>query len=149
MKKSLLLLLAAMLGALFINLHAADPQLDTSIKKMLDRNDIKYTIDDELDFNIKYKDGNLVFINSNTEKYLDARFRDVWTILRSDVTVSKDLLLKLMLDNRKMKIGAFALYRRSNGNYNINFIVHVPADADWNTLQAAMEMCADISVGED
>ena len=114
------------------------PVADARIKAALDRQDIKYEIDDDGDFRIIFPtddDGDrtqLVFVNSNVEKYGDKlEIREIWSLgYKNDGSVPPALVKKAAKMSRDYIVGAWEVV----GDNRLAIVAKVPANLDDDTL---------------
>ena len=147
MKRFAVLFFVLLLGAVSI-LSAEEPKIDYNIKKMLDQNDVKYSINSDCDFRLPFSDGNDVVINSNLSTYKDLTVREIWVVLGDVGSQGNDLMYRMLTANYKMKIGAYSLTSYNDKEYAI-YTVRLPANASWKELWSAVIFCSDMKLPEE
>jgi len=128
---------------LFAQIGAVKATSDERVKRLLDKLELKYVVDKDGDFKLIMKLAHdrtqLVFVNSNTEKFRNMEIREVWSVayLPSDGIISESVALNLLRANTKMKLGAWQI-QRIGGKDAAAFTVKLAADTDAETLNAIM-----------
>ena len=147
MKRFAVLFFVFLLGAVSI-LSAEEPKIDYNIKKMLDQNDVKYSINSDCDFKLPFTDGNNVIVNSNLSTYKDLTVREIWVSLGDVGERGNKLMFKMLRANYNMKIGAYSLASVDGDIYAI-YTVRLPANASWKELWSAILFCSDIKLPDE
>ena len=113
---------------------------DDRVRKLLDKEGLKYTCDDDGDFKLHYEiDKNrsqYVFISSETSKYGNMEIREVWSvgyITKEEFFMAPNVMRELLLDSSKRKLGAWELLRSGGKEVGI-FSAKISADVDLTTL---------------
>lgn len=119
-----------------------DPVADTRISAALDRQGMKYEIDEDGDFRIVFPtddDGDrtqLVIVNSNTEKIGDKlEIREIWSLgYLNDSSVPSALVKKAAKLSQNYIIGAWEVI----GENRLAFVAKVPAVMEDDLLRIAI-----------
>lgn len=114
------------------------PVADVRISAALDRQEVKYEIDEDGDFRIIFPtddDGDrtqLVFVNSNVEKYGDKlEIREIWSLgYKNDGSVPPALVKKAAKMSRDYIVGAWEVI----GDNRLALVAKVPANLDDDAL---------------
>lgn len=118
---------------------------DPIVAQRLDAKKTPYTLDDDNDYrilvNLKDDRTQLVWVRSVTHETDEQKIREIWTYgLRSeDRSIPTHIANKLLTENMELIVGAWA---RQDGNAIL--IIKVPADADADTLDEAIDLSASI-----
>ena len=120
-------------------------EVDQEIKRMLDQNNMKYTIDSDNDFRLPFSDGNTVIVNSNVESYQKLSIREIRVILEEIGSKNNLLLYKMLQENFKRKIGAYSLTVSNDKVYAI-YRITLPSNASWNELYSAILYCSNMKL---
>lgn len=120
-------------------------EVDHTVKAMFDRNDVKYTIDSDNDFQVPFRDGNTVVVNSNLSTYRDLTVREIWVVLGEVGEKGSSLMYNMLTENHKRKIGSYSMVVQQGKIYGI-YTVRLAAKASWNELWSAILFCSDINL---
>ena len=123
-------------------------EVDTRIKRMLDQNEIQYTINSDMDFRIPFEDGNTVIVNSNVSTYKDIVVREVWVVFGEIGKRSTSLMYKMLLDSNLNKLGAYSIAESDGSVYGL-YTIKLSADASWKELWSAILFCASIELPDE
>lgn len=117
-------------------------QEDVRVRKALDASGLKYNSLSNGIFRLEfgYDDGRsqLVFVSSGTETLGAYEVREVWSLAfrSSETCPSPNVLLKIMEDSRRKKIGSWELQREEKGNgCSVRFTAKIPADCSAQVLK--------------
>ncbi|RYG36684.1 hypothetical protein EON81_08995 [bacterium] len=122
----------------------AQTATDARVKVALDRLKLKYTLTELKSYQVELKTKKdrtqLVYINSNTEKFNGVEIREV----TSNACVVKgkldgDFALQLLTDNNKRTWGAWRAVEQEGKTFVV-FAVQIAADANEQTLSDAIEV---------
>jgi hypothetical protein len=140
---------AAALSLAFVGASAvtalADPAKapDPRIKAALQQLKYKFSVTErnnyQVEFTLKDKRSQTVFINTNTEKYGSLEIREVTsTAYKVKGALSAEEANKLLLDNDQRKWGGWRAVEDGGYTYVI-YAVQLPANADAKTLDDAID----------
>lgn len=121
---------------------------DSRVKNLLDQTDLKYEVDRDGDFRTgnRFENGRtqILFINSNTEMFMNMEIREVWSVgyIPSAGEISPVIALNLLRDNSKMKLGAWQILNM-NGKDVAVFAAKIAADTNVKTLLGTMQLVSE------
>lgn len=127
---------------------AADVKADPGVARLLKAMDTPYTIDDDGDYRILVDLGDersqIVWVRSAVHEAANQRVREIWTYgyRSSERRIPANVANRLLSQNFELILGAWA---RSEGNAVL--VVKIPADADAEALDAAIDLTASIGDG--
>ena len=141
------ILTMAGIACLPITLNAqigAKKQHDARVERMLDALELKYEIISDGDFKLgnRLDSGRtqILFVNSNTEKYQNMEIREIWSVAYiSDDLASSTIMRKLLKDNGTRKLGSWKLWT-NNGKEVAVFYAQIAADADRYAFLSALQI---------
>lgn len=150
MRKSLpSLFLGLALAATPSVLFAQKAEFDTSVKKALDKADLKYEIDDDGDFKLVIGLGEgrtqLVFVYSSVLSYDDVTVRTIMSPLKVAETreeLGEDLLYRVLVENGENKIGSWEIIEAPDGKRMLQYVVKVPTDLSADDLRSMIGLAA-------
>lgn len=123
-------------------LGAGAQSADERVRKLVEAVGWKYQVDSDGDYKLifRYEDERtqLVYASSKTLTVGSLEVREIWApAFKTEGVPSGELLLDLLRDNNKVKIGAWRLLQ-SGGNYIGVFAAQVSADCDRDTFQTVV-----------
>ena len=138
----------ATLALLAIAATAAAPaSADESVKRRLNAQDIKYTVDDDGDYRVIYnysKEGRtqLVFVSGTTQSIAGFTIREVFSPAAKvdEDGVSGRQALELLEKSRQAKIGSWEI-----GGGILYFVIKLPDNVSAAQLEAAMDIVAEVA----
>jgi hypothetical protein len=148
MKRSAILVLAGVLVCaitVFAQIGQTKRAGDERVKRLLDKAELKYEVDSDGDFRLVNKFDNdrthILFVNSNTENYLNMEIREVWAVgyIPPQGEIGGEIALDLLRENRKKKLGAWQIMR-VGGKDVAAFVAQIAADTDEKTLMGVMHL---------
>ncbi len=115
---------------------------DARVRRILDAEGIKYSVDSDSDFKVIFELENnrtqVAFINSNTERFADAEVREVWSVgLRGEGQLSATVANDLLARNHRYKVGNWETVQQ-NGKILAIFKVYLAANAGAKELMASL-----------
>jgi hypothetical protein len=119
---------------------------DARVERMLDAVELKYQIDSDGDFKLanRFENGRtqIVFVESNTEKYQKMEIREIWSVAYiSDGFLSPSIMRTLLKDNGNKKLGGWKL-ATSDGKECAVFYVQIAADAEKIAFVSALQLAS-------
>ncbi|RMG68444.1 MAG: hypothetical protein D6722_11750 [Bacteroidetes bacterium] len=89
----------------------------------------------------------LVTIQSETNTYRDVETREIWSLAYlGKKRPPYKVCLRLLEDNERKKMGAWEMtFNESSDQYYIAFSLKIPADADPETMNAALQLVTEAS----
>jgi S1-C subfamily serine protease len=112
-----------------------------SVEYKKDKNGI-YAVDVEAE-----GDKHEVFVTGETEYYKKVEVRKVWSLAATlGSTPSGQLLMSLLEQNSRTKLGSWSVEQAANGKFLILFVAKVDATASPEGLRSAMEYVARVTV---
>jgi hypothetical protein len=135
---------AAFAGGAAAQTGGADPVMpDARVRQLLDQLKLKYSLtalkNYEVDFTLKDRRRQTVFVNSNTETFGRQELRQVTsTAFQVEGALPADTANRLLEDNDRRKLGAWRTVRDGGKTYVI-YAVQIPAQTDPQTLEEAMD----------
>jgi hypothetical protein len=144
------LVLAALVAVSFLSAAPSDKKADPRIEAVLKRLDIKYTVNSSGNVVVTYSTENdrsqAVYIMSATDKYNGVEIREIWSIAGSfDAPPSNDILVDIMTESGKNKIGCWALENTSDGKYLLFYTIKFPAEVSDEAYQMMLEFASSIT----
>lgn len=143
------LLLGSALAAAPVLSSAQQAEYDASVKKTLDKADLKYEIDDDGDFKLVIGLGEgrtqLVFVYSSVLSYDDVTVRTIMSPLKVAETreeLSADLLYQVLVENGENKIGSWEIIEAPDGKRMVQYVVKVPTDLNADDLRSMIGLAA-------
>jgi len=136
---------------------------DKSVKKALDKADLKYEIDGDGDFKLIIRIGErtqLVYVYSSTISYDDVVVRTIMApalVAPNSDPLTPEVLRMLLVDNFENKMGAWEIVDKPDGGIVVQYVIKPPHDissADLRSLvgfaaQAADAIEAKLNVNDD
>jgi hypothetical protein len=142
-------LLGSALAATPAMASAQKAEFDASVKKVLDKADLKYEIDDDGDFKLVIGLGGgrtqLVFVYSSVLTYEDVTVRTIMSPLKvaeSQEELTSDLLYQLLVENGENKIGSWEIIEAPDGKRMVQYVVKVPTDLNADELRSMIGLAA-------
>jgi hypothetical protein len=130
-------------------LSAQQAEFDASVKKALDKADLKYEIDDDGDFKLVIGLGEgrtqLVFVYSSVLSYDDVTVRTIMSPLKVAETreeLGEDLLYRVLVENGENKIGSWEIIEAPDGKRMLQYVVKVPTDLSADDLRSMIGLAA-------
>jgi hypothetical protein len=124
-------------------------EYDASVKKALDKADLKYEIDDDGDFKLVIGLGEgrtqLAFVYSNVLTYDDVSVRTIMSPVKVADTreeLDADLLYQLLVENGENKIGSWEIIEAPDGKRMVQYVVKVPLDLNSEELRSMIGLAA-------
>jgi len=143
------LLLGSALAAAPLLSSAQQAEYDASVKKTLDKADLKYEIDEDGDFKmvIGLEEGRtqLVFVYSSVLTYDGVNVRTIMSPLKvadNREELSEDLLYQLLVENGENKIGSWEIIEAPDGKLMFQYVVKVPTDLNADDLRSMIGLAA-------
>jgi hypothetical protein len=143
------LLLGSALAAAPVLSSAQQAEYDASVKKTLDKADLKYEIDDDGDFKLVIGLGEgrtqLVFVYSSVLTYEGVTVRTIMSPLMVAETreeLSADLLYQVLVENGENKIGSWEIIEAPDGRRMVQYVVKVPTDLNADDLRSMIGLAA-------
>jgi hypothetical protein len=143
------LLLGSALAAAPVLSSAQQAEYDASVKKTLDKADLKYEIDDDGDFKLVIGLGEgrtqLVFVYSSVLTYEGVTVRTIMSPLMVAATreeLSADLLYQVLVENGENKIGSWEIIEAPDGKRMVQYVVKVPTDLNADDLRSMIGLAA-------
>jgi hypothetical protein len=143
------LLLGSALAAAPVLSSAQQAEYDASVKKTLDKADLKYEIDDDGDFKLVIGLGEgrtqLVFVYSSVLTYEGVTVRTIMSPLMVAETreeLSADLLYQVLVENGENKIGSWEIIEAPDGKRMVQYVVKVPTDLNADDLRSMIGLAA-------
>ena len=143
------LLLGSALAAAPLLSSAQQAEYDASVKKTLDKADLKYEIDEDGDFKmvIGLEEGRtqLVFVYSSVLTYDGVNVRTIMSPLKvadNREELSEDLLYQLLVENGENKIGSWEIIEAPDGKLMFQYVVKVPTDLNADDLRSLIGLAA-------
>ncbi|MBQ4480589.1 MAG: hypothetical protein II943_08120 [Victivallales bacterium] len=138
MKKTFLALCAALTATFiqFVVAAEADPRISVALK----RNDIKFDIDEDGDYQIIFETdedsgrSQLIFVNSSVEKYGSLEIREIWSFgyrVPDGSTVPASVIKKAVISSNDYIIGSWELLKSER---SLIYCAKMPANLDDDTL---------------
>jgi len=137
---------AAMLTAPGAQIGGESPEYDERVRKILKEEDVQYTIDNDGDFKVIYKMGDvrtqMAFIRSTTETFRNLEIREIWSFGYESPTdvFPAEVASQLLEDSFVKKLGAWGKAGR-----RAVFVVRVAANADNESLIAVLELALSVA----
>lgn len=125
----------------------AKKEHDERVEALLNQAKLKFVIDDNGNFKLinEFSNGrsHIVFINSETQKYVHLEIREVWAVgFISDGQITPGVMRKMLKQNNELKLGSWKI--RTVGDKEIAiFYVHIAADTDRSALAAALRLVSE------
>jgi hypothetical protein len=143
------LLLGSALAAAPLLSSAQQAEYDASVKKTLDKADLKYEIDEDGDFKMVIGLGEgrtqLVFVYSSVLTYDGVNVRTIMSPLKvadNREELSEDLLYQLLVENGENKIGSWEIIEAPDGKLMFQYVVKVPTDLNADDLRSMIGLAA-------
>lgn len=115
---------------------------DARVKKALDNQGIKYTINDSGNFKVVYQMENdpdrsqLVFVVSKTSTYKNAEIREIWSIAAVlDAYPDEEIVQRLFTTNSTSKMGAWGMELTDDGQVWVLYTVKIPVNVTASALK--------------
>ena len=148
--KKAILILTALLTVTFLSAAPADKKADPRLEAALGRLGLHYKVNSSGNVVVTYNAENdrsqAVFIMSETDKYNGIEIREIWSIAGSfDALPEKDVLVDILTESGKNKIGCWALEKTSDGKYLLFYTIKFPADASDEAYQMMLEFASTIT----
>jgi hypothetical protein len=153
-RKATTLALAALIAAAFASTaaaaEAAAKQADPRVVSALDRLGLHYTVNSSGNVAVTYDEdkgrSQSVFIMSATDSYNGIEIREIWSNAGTfDAKPAPDVLVDLMTESGKNKIGSWALEETDAGKYLLFYTIKFPADASDEAYQMMLEFAASVA----
>jgi hypothetical protein len=143
-------LVACMLVAGQTNAQIGDRKAtgDVRVKRLLDQTELKYEIDSDGDFKLinSFDNGRtqILFVNSNTERFLNMEIREVWSVgyISPTGVIPSTVALDLLRANSKIKLGAWQITKMGGKDVAV-FAAKIAADTDVKTLLGTMQLVSE------
>lgn len=122
------------------------------VTEILDATDLTFEKHDsghyQVDFDGSDKDTKqTVYISKDVEYYERADIRKIWTFAETlTEQPSADIMMKLLGQSSRTKVGSWAIEQASDGNYLVMFVVKMDATASADAVQSTMEYVAKLAV---
>lgn len=153
MKSHVLTIIFIFLLAMAAAAQTAKPAPDPRVKSALDSIGYKYTLNDSNDYKLTPIQteqvgtvwrSQLVYVNSNTEKYGSLEIREVLSpVFLTDDPLQADIANRLLIDNNRVKLGAFRTVLINSGVNKgkclVMFAAQIPANADAESLRLTIK----------
>jgi hypothetical protein len=148
--KRKMLILAALLATTLAYAAPSDKKADPRLEAILKRLDINYTVNSSGNVVVTYSTENdrsqAVYIMSTTDKYSGVEIREIWSNAGSfDAPPDKDVLVDILTESGKNKIGCWALVSTSDGKYLLFYTIKFPADASDDAYRMMLEFASSIA----
>ena len=137
----LLIILALLTGCASTPSRGSISDLNARLKRSLDATGLKYKElsngNIRLHFTLNNGRTHLVFIEGFTKRFGRMDFRSIWALgWKGETQPSSEVAGRLLLDSSMKKIGAWELYKQSDGegSYFAAFNVKIPSPCDSRTL---------------
>jgi hypothetical protein len=145
-----LTLSAALLLATGSVVLAQDSKADSRVEGALKQTDIKFKVDNDGDFKIEYpcEDNRtqVLFVNSNTEKYGALEVREVWSVaMRTKDLLSAQQANDLLVATSQLKLGSWELRQQTvkgEKEYWVMFVAKIPADIGPKDIETVIRYTA-------
>jgi hypothetical protein len=147
MKRTALLVVAALLAALGTAEAQAVTKGGTDIAQQLDRLGLKYTLTKSGNYSITYDlDGGrsqTAYIMGKTETVGNTEIRELWSRAGTmDSLPTREEMQNLLEESGGAKVGFWAIEESNDGGYTVYFSVKVPVYLNDNDLAALLEFTA-------
>jgi hypothetical protein len=151
-RKSTTLALAALLAASLLSAAPAQSgkKADPRVTAVLDRLGIHYTVNSSGNAVVTYDEdkgrSQSVFIMSATDTYSEVEIREIWSNAGSfDSKPDADVLVDIMTESGKNKIGCWALEETDGGKYLLFYTIKFPADSSDEAYRMMLEFASSIT----
>jgi hypothetical protein len=151
-RRATILALAALLAASFVQAAAAEAakEADPRVVAVLDRLGLHYTVNSSGNIVVTYDEdkgrSQSVFIMSATDTYSGIEIREIWSNAGAfDAAPEAEVLIDLMTESGKNKIGSWALEETDAGKYLLFYTIKFPADASDDAYRMMLEFASSIA----
>lgn len=116
---------------------------DARVRKVIEAIGWKYEVDSDGDYKMVFRFDDertqLVYANNQTVELGNMEIREVWAPgFRLPADASADLLLNLLRDNNRVKVGAWRVIKSGDDLVAV-FTAQIAADADKDTFQTVVQ----------
>ncbi len=116
---------------------------DPRVKRQLEQLGIRYDVDRDGDYRVVFElEGDrsqLAFINSRTSALGDFEIREIWSVAHvTEEPLDAAMANFLLLQNARLKIGAWELRHVDEGTFYVCFCTKVAADCEAAALYASL-----------